>query len=411
MNTVEESAPGSIMTNITGIEAENTNTEEPVPTYNGEYELSFAHPLSGPYFLLEEFGTLTVARSQLVPSRVLVAGEEDERVLSIRLSAENDEILVKDIYLENDINNDGTPDNTGIQSRVDFKLHNGADQLVQTEQMVGGTLHFELSEQEQIHVPEGGSTVVNIRVDVRDINRADQTGKRLLLALDADGSQNNLKGIEAVTATTGADIDTPDNGWGDAVGENFVAYRTNLAVDHAALQVPFIGPLMTFQEVYRFTISADRSLEVGHLTSLMNVAGIQKFNGNFTADDFIIFPVVNGIADMQADIADIIVQNSTSTFAKITIEFNDENIGAEELKTYALFLDDTVNDGAGLGDDDAVSFRFIKDTTYSNPATRAGQNGTIIWSDRSDPAHTDNTSDWLNGYLLDVDLSTHVNQD
>ena len=90
--------------------------------------------------------------------------------------------------------------------------------------MINGELHFELANQDRISVPKDGTTFVTIKADIRNLT-PDQVGKLLKLALDADGSSLSnaaALGIEAVTASTGADISTPTNGWGDAVSEEFV---------------------------------------------------------------------------------------------------------------------------------------------------------------------------------------------
>jgi hypothetical protein len=47
--------------------------------------------------------------------------------------------------------------------------------------MVNGKLHFDLYNQYRISVPKGSSKTVFIKVNVADIRKANQTGKKLRL--------------------------------------------------------------------------------------------------------------------------------------------------------------------------------------------------------------------------------------
>ena len=490
---------------IEGMEADNVENGQTVSVNADATPSVLATAVEGTLFELITSGTLTVSTETQVPSDILVAGTSNKDVLKARFNAADDEVQITDLYFENDVDADGTADNTAAGSRVDFKMYNEAGQLIQQKTMSSGALHFELANQDRIRVPKDDSTFVTIKVDVRDINRADQTGSRLLAALDADGTE---KGIKAVTAATGDDITTPTAGWGDVVGEDFIAYRTNLIVEPAATQPTFTGPSVASQEVYRFTVSADANHQASleRLTMDVALAGMDTAAIMATAD-FAVYRVSNGTAQTGTSITDsVTAYNGSVTGARVVIDFTNETVSASNPVTYALFIANLTDDGSARSDDDAVSVTFLRDANYDTPTTKAlmkagttaapatvnGTDATItvadtaavtagvidaddnaaqtyseaigryavvtdavtaansrlvritaassdatnttftftpvvgaattdadndtimlhnvaVWSDESDPSHTASTSDWLNGYEVDVNTANYQN--
>ena len=176
-----------------------------------------------------------------------------------------------------------------------------------------------------------------IKVDVRDITQANQTGKRLLLALDND---NTYHGIEAVTSSTGVDIPT-SNISGDAVGEDLVVYKSELSIKHATTQPAFADPSISPQEVYRFTVTADSAgpVDLGRLTLDFRMEGMRRQNSVFQAGDFEIYPVVGGAADTTQVVYSQISFPPVSWVGSeavnlLDIEFQNQERGAIWLKRY-----------------------------------------------------------------------------
>jgi hypothetical protein len=401
---------GSIVTvkhqlklDLTAVDADNVeNGQEVTVIVDGTTdEVSTDDPVVGSLFEFVESGSLTVSPDSTVASDILIANQSNAEVLKIRFNAADDEVQVKDIYLENDLDGDGNPDELTAGDRVDFKLYNESGQLIQEKQMTNGTLHFELANQDRIRVPKDDSTYVTVKVDVRDITKANQTGKRLLLALDADGQ---LKGIEAVTAATGDDIDVPTT-WGDAVGKDFVIYKTELSIDPASTQPSMNLPSLTSTEFYRFTVAADSAdnAEIGHVTMNVALNGID-FSGVAT---FTTKKIENGTPNnnqefttrSSGDTAD------TDTTVQLKVDLAGERLSAGESRTYAVFMDSTdeVDDAKSS---DGVTVTLLQDESYADPTNKARQSTqNVAWSDESDTAHSDTTLDWLNGYWLDIDTN------
>ena len=518
---------------VVDVDADNVENGQEVTVYVDGTELADGTDsnvdrkvLNGPQFELVASGTLTVSLGSTVYSDILVANSDDNEVLKIRFNAADDEVQVKDIYLENDIvtastttltvgdessignttalavasaagfsvgdevavdgnlvgsitaigtltvtdgagdidvdgdgdadtDDDGTVDtitlsadigsdvadnatveffggNGDTGNRFDYALYDENGDLLQEKQMTSGALHFELANQDRIRAPKDDSTFVTIQADVRDITRADQTGYRVRLALDAD--EANYAGVEAVTAATGNDIELPTDGWGDAVGETFVAYRTQIAVNHASSQPSFTGPSTSSQEVYRFTVSADaaRQAEIERVTFDVSLAGMQTSaafaTGNFdikqvksdgTVDDTATVGTIAAVYDFGLTGTAVTTAQGS---ARVVVDFDNQQLSSGESSTYALFLADT-EDLGGESDDDSVSVTIIRDSAYLAPANEADAEGgsdattgdandsNIVWSDESSSSHSSETEDWLNGYLVDIDTTAQVNDD
>ena len=415
---------------VTAVDADNVDNGDPVVTCNttagctigGLGELSTNNKLSGVAFELVQSGTLTVNTGSTVYSDILVANASNVEVLKVRLNASDDEVQVKDLYLENDLYAPALD----FGDRVTFKLYNASNQLIQEKQMTAGAIHFELGNLDRIRVPKDDSVTVTVKVDVRDITKANQTGARLLLALDADGSIDaTADGVAAVTAATGTDITVPSTGWGDAVGQAFVAHRTQVSIKHASSQPNFQGPSAASQEVYRFTVTADsaRQAEIGRTSFKVDISGM-TFSGATTG---IVRQIKSdGTPDTSATVTSLILETENSdlntvddtdaldTSVYVVVDFSNQTLAAGESRTYGLFMDLTQDSAGTIADDDSVSVTILQDSAYATPAAQAtvvATNAAIVWSDNSSSAHSATSADWMNGYLLNVDTTAKINQD
>jgi hypothetical protein len=369
--------------------------------------------LCGAEFTLVQSGQLTVSLDSTVYSDIVVANEANVEVLKIRFNAADDEVQIKDLYLENDVDADGTADNLTAGDRVDFKLYDEDGQLLQEKQMTSGSLHFELANQDRIRVPKDESTFVTIKVDARDITKANQTGKRLLVSLDADNATH--RGIEAVTAATGDDIALPASlYWGDAAGQEFVIYRSQLEVRHAATQPSFQDPTTASQEIYRFTVTADaaRQVELGRVSLDVALSGMTTHG-----TDDAVFAVkqvkTDGTVDSTATVTSAVTDDFTTTDAAgtVTVDFANQRFSAGESRTYALFMSNTINVGT-VADDDSVSVTIKQgDTTYAAPANKydrelTGSTITVTGTTLvGDPAFANIT---LGGETIAVDVTANA---
>jgi hypothetical protein len=428
---------------ITDVQADNIENGQTVTVDEGGAPLTTSNTLPGATFELVQSGQLSVSTGSSVYSDILIANSSNVEVLKVRFNAADDEVQIKDLYFVNDLDDDGDTDTSATVNgqtlneelfgdRVSFKIFNEAGQLIQEKQMTAGDLHFELGNQDRIRVPKDDSTYVTIKVDVRDITKANQTGNMLKLSLntlDATG------GVEAVTAATGTDITTPTGGWGDTVGQTFVAYRTEVTVKHATSQPTFSDPSASSQEMYRFTVTADsaRQVEIERVTLDVTLQGMDKVGDVALATtDFAVRQLrTNGTVDDTATVATIPAvyllgttgtANTADNSARVVVDFANQKLSAGESRTYVLFVATLDNDGTA-SDDDSVSVTIIKDTGYQIPNTQTeieeGVNSTagnaddsnLVWSDESSTSHSDTTADWLNGYLVNVDSTAKVIND
>ncbi|MCF7812238.1 S-layer homology domain-containing protein [Candidatus Gracilibacteria bacterium] len=386
-----------IQLDLTAVDADNVENGQSVTVKDGGgTEVSAANHVQGPLWELVASGSLTVTLDSTVFSNILVANESNVEVLKVRFNAADDEVQVKDLYFVNDFNGDEDAGDTvggkveaAIGDRLDFKLYNEAGQLIQEKQMTSGTLHFEMANQDRVRVPKDDSTFISVKVDVRDINKANQTGKVLQLSLDGDAtdvSGTNVKGIEAVTAATGDDIDTPAAGWessdDDVTSQEFIAYRTQIEIRHAATQPSFQDPSLASQEVYRFSVSADanRQAELGRLAFDVTLSGIKGNGAAGDGPDFVVRQVkgdgtVDSSSSVTTSVVDDFNDDADDSQGRVWVTFDNQKLSGGETRTYALFMDNSINDGTEA-DDDAVSVDIAEDTSYAAPNDR--YDGSII---------------------------------
>ncbi|GEM_PF-3626257 len=398
VDTYEGNAPGEMQFRLLDLEVDNVETAQPA--------IIHGLPVDGPVLRLIESGSLHVSLGSTEYSDILVAGEEDQAVFTIRFTATDDEVQIKDLYLRNLLD-------LLVESRLDFKVYDANGHLIQAKQMINGELQFELGNTERIRVPKNGSTFVTIKVDVRDVSKANQTGHRLQLALD---TAHVTGGIEAVTAATGNDLSVPVDGWGSAVGEPFVVTRTRLSVTHATQQ-PFVrGPQVAQQELYRFTVTADeaRGVDLGRVTLGLQFGGMKT-----TGSTFAVYQVnsFTGQVDTAANVIKSIATGIPSTGGNngiVAIDFSNQRLAPGESRTYSLLVDQMGPGSLGDPSDGEVAVSLLGDNQYRSPDDRVAfdyiGNNFLIWSDEADPSHSDTTKDWHNGYLVQTTTYSQVNE-
>lgn len=372
---------------------------------NDALDTSVVNNLCGAGFNILLSGTLTAELGETVFADILVANQTDVEVLKVRLSAQDDEVHITDLFFKTN--------SVPASDRVTYKLYNQAGALVQTKNAVNGKLQFELPNNQRIRVPKDGSTTISIRVDVKDITNVSQTGKLFDIDLDTALGQNGLK---AVTAATGVDLRSIDITSTGVLSENFLILNTQMTVRHATTQPNFADPSASEQEFYRFTFTADaaNAVELGQVRLDIALQGM-VFGTSGTAANFRVLQVkTDGTLDTTSQVTVSPGVNSigaTDTAAKVTVDFANQIVAAGSSRTYALLFDDTVNTAGGLADDDSVSVTILTDTIQFGPDTLAnvvGNGDNIVWADESSNG---GTADFFNGYLLDMDTTALVNQD
>jgi hypothetical protein len=381
------SGQDTIRFDITAVDVDNVENGQSV--YVGSAtSATLAPALEGSQFALVQSGTLTLNIGSVIYSDILVGGTDNVEVLKIRFNAADDEIQVKDLYLTNDdysVSNVFGPGN-------DFKLYNEAGQLIQTRQMQDeDKLHFELANDDIISVPKDGSTFVTVKVDVRTIDQAAMTGKTLTLAKDSVAEATS--GVSALTAATGSDIAQANIG-GDFTGNKFVAYRSEISVKHAATQPDMALPSSTAVQAYRFTVTADaaHSVELGHITFNIGLNGFAS--GAVTKAQSI---------DTDGNIVTSSDFTTSGTLAATKVDLGGEKLAAGESRTYVLLM--TAVDDAATENADGITVAVVGDATPAKGTKSGISANKIVWSDESSSSHTVSTSDWLNGFELDIDSS------
>lgn len=410
----------TIRLDVTAVDVDNVENGQTIVVENGGTAVTTAN-LEGAEFEMVQSGTLTVKNpSFTVSDKLMVAGQTSVEVAKFQFTATDDDIEVKDIYLAaSDL--DGTPGLTGeaIGDRVDFELYNEAGQLVQRKQMTNGALHFELANNDRISVPKDSSTFVTVKVDIRDINRSNQTAKRLQLALSTTAGTGN-EGLEAVTAATGSDLEADAlNTTGIAAYPVFGAYRTKVMVAHAANQPTLenftqndtysadntVGnaPSGTGKAIYRFQVTADSAYDalLGEATFKVSGNGITPDDAN-DDDDFVLVRCDQAdcstgiVIDIAADVAST---PAPGGLADISFDLaTAEEISAGTTRYYEIRSGSTLT--VGTNNNNSIDVSFVMDTAYAAPATTltAAQGAsTFVWSDK---ANNGQDGPYHNGFFI-----------
>ncbi len=354
--------------------------------------------LCGVRFALVQSGQLSITEGNRInnESNILIAGSNDVEVFKLRLSAADDEVEIRDLFFVN------TGDAT-FGDRVDFKLYNESGALVQQKQMTGTTLHFELANQDRIRVPKDDSTVLTLKVDVRSITKANQTGKKLVLALSQAAGTNN-EGVEAVTAATGSDLtgsdinivdqDTVTAGLQVPTSEQYIAYRTMLTFANAAVQPTYEGT-GSKAAIFNFMTTNDAAGEgiFNKIVFDVSAQGTTIGAGGYEL-------VRHSSSSYTDGTPTVIATDAAGTVTATFDNFSEDIDGTNYYQIRAIggYVDATL----GTGDDSNISVGFKADAAPSVAATAAGVAGNIVWSDRS---NNGGDGQYLNGYEIPMPIA------
>ncbi len=275
--------------------------------------------------------------------------------------------------------------------RFNFKLYDEAGNLIQTKQMTGGQLHFELANADRIQVPKDNSTTVTLKVDARDITEASQTAQRLRVVSDLSEATT---GVEAVTASTGSDLTSVVNNTNGS--ESYVAYRTMLTFANAASQPSFVSTAGE-AAIYRFTVSNDAAYEaiLEDVTVKVTSSAVDVIaNGAETFD-----LVKYSSSDYSGTPTDLVTGvTATLVAGSVDVAFTGMGDEVDGTNYYEVRIQGGYNNGAS--DNDSVTGTLVNDATAVSAAGTAGAVGSgdsIVWSDRS---NNGGAGQYLNGFEL-----------
>lgn len=433
----EPTTGDSFAINVIAIDADNVENGQKVEVIEGGVELgegitdpavattsngnctglaSTNNFLCGAKFLVLESGTLFVESENLTPStRILVAGTEQVEVLRLRLTANDDDVEIKDFYFIQDTAT--VPALVGpanVTERLDFSLRTSSGALIQERNMVNGKLHFELSNANRIRVPKDDSINVSVFADVRAITTMAQTGQQLRLAIDTAAETN---GFEASTVATGRDLTAgaANAAAEKAIDETFVIYKTAIKFDTATSQPTLVeGGAGQALPVYRFTVTADAAGDatLEKFSTIITPVGLEIDGvvGGFDAGELVVYrcsstdcsnATLTGAVQTQA--------GNVSSFEFATSQNIQKGTSVTfEIRSNVSIADGDLNNTTG----EQFTVTFPKDAVYVAPSTAAraaalvalaAQN--IVWSDRS---NSGNAGAFIGGYELTVPDSANL---
>lgn len=363
-----------------------------------------------------------------LPSTV-VSGYQPEQSCSAAITAIGAALTTTQVY------------ETEVEDVLQFSLYNAAGQKIDgPRNMTNGKICFQMSNSSRIVVPKDGQTTVTVKATVGNVGSIARTGHALRLRLDEsalDNSGNPTYGVEAISSSTGADLDPLVNnggnsflsgnlpttttayglngdGYGSVYGDVFVVYNTEPTIKHATTQpqIAISSGATSLMPVYYFTVTPDSSdpVSLQRVTFDINLNGMavvcpfaegDHYDADFTVATTAPVPAfapapaapctpVNApimtVEDLNASSTGTF---STGTVRVLTVDNNaikgdaassthatiQVNFKGQYLSAPKTYVLYLANtyDTNPLNTDEQVSVTILKDKVYSSPASLAYQ--------------------------------------
>jgi hypothetical protein len=314
-------------------------------------------------------GTASVAKASDSPESAIVTGLSTEVLMGkFTFSALHEAFTVSEIKIKEE-----TSTNYDNYISLYLKYKNAAGETVTSDALplVSGIADFTgLS----LYVANGGTSDVSVYANLNAVavsgyaNSGDTPKVTLDYYKASSGSQPVVEGA------------SPQNKDANAM----LLYKTKPTINLTGVATGTLSNgVMT---IYPFTIAADAKGDVGvkYLTFNVALSGVTATSYKF----------YRGATDISS-----LVTIDTSGIPTVTVEFTDEEVITKDTsQTY--YLKATVSGVDTVGDNIQT---YIKGAdTQASPAAYASVTGNVIWTDRTYPAalHSENTADWINGYLV-----------
>lgn len=362
---------------------------------------------------LESVPKILVGEGPVIFSDIIVGNQVDVEVLKFKLVSQDAPSKVTKFRFVSNFQDKLTvltENEIKSASMFSYKLYSPEGRLLDAAEAINGVVEFDLSDRpyqiEQTHT-------FSLQVDAKPIQLITDRWESFRLTMLPKGSDLG-SGIEAVTVDTGAPV---KNIFKQNIQEwprmkRMMNAKSELTLRHAISQPQFADPSVNLQEFYRFTATADVAgdVELKKVTLdafLMGMSFLDKPNVEIRRVKS------DGTLDVSSRVTDSVrVSNLDEQKQSVVIQaiLNDQKIPAGSSQTYAVLIDNTVNDFLAESDDDSVSFSFRFDEGPRKNARTDTllQKSNIVWSDLVEPF---NSNRFMSGFLLNVDSTAYINQD
>jgi len=349
-------------------------------------------------------GTLTVTRDPSTPvNSNVIAGSSAVHVGKFDFYGANSSFTVEELKIK-------VPNNaaTAVSAvTLKYKDSAGAQQSVSKELSTGDTDYATATFTGlTMYAPLNDSADIDVYVDVPTVSAGAASGAAISVLIDAD---EGFKALDSAgssdTSAAASDVNSASTaGYGTKYVKKSIPTLARLSSGYTTNTVAAnVG-------LYRFSVTADAAGSIDWREISFSISTTGVILTSFTLYD------VTGTATA-------VNSSATSTnYAAAGATFNlpicpgigcsdDEvaqQVGANSSKTYELRAA-TVTGWGDAGD--SVTIYFADDTaaiTNRGAANlHSSSSANMVWSDRSNSAHTTLTADWTNGYLVkDTDNDT-----
>ncbi len=269
-NLAQVSSSATLTVDLRSVDASDMQGNAVSVTLPNATALSSSNPLTGATFTIGSSGSASLSLSgDSATENILLAdnGTAWYPVVSYRLSAQDEDIILTDLYLKNA---PSLTDLTSVSSSADARIktigvfdENGI--LKSSRTLTNGTVHFDLGTAVNangtgaILISRNSSKRVTVKVQLNPIVSALDSGKLLRLVLDTSSGTGG-SGIKAQGAATGIELTSSSIGAVNAsstAGEFFAIRKTKPLIVTSAQEgseTSLIGGLGV--PIYRFSVTA-----------------------------------------------------------------------------------------------------------------------------------------------------------
>jgi hypothetical protein len=362
--------------------------------------------------ILYESGKLQI-EEVLFRGKVIAANTGLTDVLGIKFTASLDDIIIDELYLENDVDENEIPDNTGVALNTEYRLFDDNGSLLQVRMMnSNGQLEFDFPNANSLFVPKNGSRTLYVKTEVRPL-ASNSFERKLKLSLDANNTSNVPMGVEAITGATGVNLTAAAMGGDDATSNEFVIHNVKPSIAHATTQPTFMSAgqnITTGNAIYRFQVAAAGADSIDFKKITFDISSNQGVlaGGNTlqSASSLKLYRYPNSFYSGNP-VQVLGTGSGVSSVANFTVSALETVINGG-INYYELRTTESITNT--FSQTDKVSVQILADSNFITPSGVYSnlQSQNFVWNDRSQSSQGNL---FQNGYLLDVPNSSAGTQE
>lgn len=364
-------------------------------------------------------GVLTVSVDGDTPDATIYAvgstgAAVTKDIATYKFVAQNDDVYVTDLYIANNTTTGGNAAETTADFLVSKYQLVVDGQVIDEKAATAGKVAFKLSSSNKILVPKDGTKRATVRAVFNKITSADQTGRRIALALygvegESKGPGTDLARQTGVTSTAGTRLEVGDVSTDldlALTGDTMAIYQSVPSVAGVSLGNNPLSLNSGTQDIYQFTVGADAQGDISFSYFALDLTGECRTNQD-AAQCVTDVNVYEKLSTNSRKELSVVFTTSTNSSSASEIRVHISSSSPNDIQTVAAGTTKTYIVEAtfsGIEAADSISVRMRDHTTaHANPTTlvgavnAAGSTGPIVWSDNAGVDADPSVAQWFIG--------------